>query len=90
MGELMTKKNKDYSKLTKSEIDRDYLDKIGISRKVSVKRFQEKVLPNITSGWDIRGSLGDKTRQKHCRVYDSRDIVNWINNEIKKIKDKNQ
>lgn len=85
---FMVKKNKDYSRLTKSEIDRDYLDKIGIPKKVSVKRFQDRILPNIDYEYEIRGALGDKGRQKHCKVYDHKNIVGYINSLIEKKKNK--
>lgn len=78
------KKKKDYSCLTKSEIDREYLDSLGIPKKISVKRFQERILPNIDYNWQIRGALGDKGRQKHCKVYSTNDIVRYIKSELEK------
>ena len=81
-------KNKDYSRLTKSEIDREYLDLIGIPKKIGVERFRKRILPNIRFEWEIRGALGDKGRQKHCKVYDTKDIVDYINSEHEKLNKK--
>lgn len=81
----MSKKDKEKNlyELSKSEIDRDVLDKVGIPKQLKVKTIKEKILPNVKYKTVIRGSDFDKTKQRHTKVYSMVDIINYINQKIR-------
>lgn len=75
-------KQKNLYELSKSEIDRDVLNRARIPKGLKVKTVKEKILPNIKYKWVVRGSEFDKLKQKHTKVYSIVDIINYINKKI--------
>ena len=74
-------------KLSKNQINRNFINALGF-RKVSVKKFRDRVLPNIPYTYERRGMPYERTRQKRTRVYKAGDIVDYILSEAKKLKKK--
>ena len=74
-------------KFSKSQIDRQFIDYLGL-KNVSVKKFRDRVLPNIPYTYERRGMPYERTRQKRTRVYKAGDIVDYILSEAKKLKKK--
>lgn len=80
------KRKKDFYRLSASEIDRQVLDSLGIPKSVSVDRFKKKVLPNIRYQTEIRGVSFDKKRQRHTKVYNAVDMINYVKRLIEEKK----
>lgn len=81
-------KQKNLYELSKSEIDRDVLNRARIPKGLKVKTVKEKILPNIKYKWVVRGSEFNKLKQKHTKVYSIVDIINYINKKIQEYNNK--
>ena len=75
------------TKLSKSQINRKFIDSLGLHN-VSVKKFRDRVLPNISSTSEIRGMPHMRSKQRHTQVYRVGDMIDYIVSESKKLKKK--
>ena len=80
---------KSYDRFSASQINRQFVDALGL-KNISVKKFKERILPNIPYDMEIRGNRYMKSQQRCTKVYSIEDIVNYIRSESQRIKVKRE